>query len=88
MVNRIKKLGGTGIISIDNLPSIECQRGRVLNLLLDKRWHTSLEILEAAGGTEGLRRLRQIRDIPRLGVIKRRTKDSRIFEYKLTISSH
>jgi len=57
-------------------------RRRVLRLMLDGNWHTAAEIREAAQGSEGLRRLRELRK--RYDVEKRRVADGkRHYEYRI-----
>lgn len=57
-------------------------RRRVRNLMLDGNWHSALEIRKAAQGSEGLRRLRELRGL--FEIEKRRIDGSRHFEYRLT----
>ncbi len=79
----ILRLGGLGILDPDDLPGLRSQKGRVLRLMIDQKWHRSLQILDAAGGTEGLRRLRELRSIPNVLVERRRVGTNRLFEYRL-----
>lgn len=58
-------------------------RARVLRLMMDSDWVDANRIREAAGGSEGLRRLRELREMG-FQVLKRRSAtESRLFEYKL-----
>lgn len=56
---------------------------RVLNLLKDGAWHTAAEILEVAKGSEGLRRLRDLRKHGHQIEARRSADDSRMFVYRL-----
>ena len=58
---RIKAIGAEGILEEEDLPSLDSQREKVRQLMLDGQWHSGPEILETAGGTEGMRRLRELR---------------------------
>jgi len=81
----IKALGGVGILKRADLPAINTQRRQVLDLMSDGEWHGALAILQAAGGTEGLRRLRELRAIPNLIVERRRINGARAFEYRVRV---
>lgn len=78
----IKRLGGDGILSRQDVNHLKNQRARVLYLMLDGNWHSAQEILEFAGGSEGLRRLRELRDIPNV-TIERKRSLGRAFFYRL-----
>ena len=60
----IKKLGGAGILRRSDLEDLSNQRTRVLWLMLDGLPHTASEIIKVSGGREGLRRMRELREIP------------------------
>jgi len=69
---------------------IELNEGakRVADLMQDGRWHDAEDIRIAAGtdgepASEGLRRARELRDIPGID-LERRSKGGRLFEYRLT----
>ena len=81
----IKKLGGEGILSRQDVQHLRTQRDRVLYLMLDGLWHSANEIVAAAKGTEGLRRLRELRDIPNVTIERRRCHKcpDRLFFYRL-----
>ncbi len=80
----IKRLGGVGILTEGDIPSLESQQGKVLKLMSDGRWHPAREVLKVAGGTEGLRRLRELRTMPGVTIEKmRRVDDRRFFHYRL-----
>ena len=89
--NVIARLGGWGILTLQDLPDLDSQRGKVLDLLLDRRWHTGPEILRVSGGTEGLRRLRELRTLPGYTIERRKavnpfSRGKRVFEYRLVKS--
>ena len=83
VVRRLKRLGAIGVLTAADLPDLDTQRGRVLALMSDLRWHFADEIREVAGGSEGLRRLRELRDIPGLDIARRRIVKGRYWQYKL-----
>jgi hypothetical protein len=60
----IKKLGGEGILSRQDVRDLKNQRAKVLYLMLDGLWHQADQIISYSGGREGLRRLRELREIP------------------------
>ena len=80
----IKKLGGEGILSRQDVQDLKNQRAKVLWLMLDGLWHQANEIINCSGGREGLRRLRELREIPGV-TIERRPHPSRKrdFMYRL-----
>lgn len=58
-------------------------KNRVFELMLDYQWHRTSEINSAAvGGTEGTRRLRELR-AEGWQIVKRTVEGSRQFEYRL-----
>jgi hypothetical protein len=65
---------------------LNTQTGKVLKLMLDMKWHEAWEILEVAGGTEGLRRMRTLRTLPRVEIHKRKSFGSRGFAYRLEVT--
>jgi len=64
-----------------DMADLAAGRGRVLDLMADGQWHTADEIRAVARGSEGLRRLRELRH--RHTIEKRRVRDSRLFEYRM-----
>lgn len=63
-------------------PRLDSARGRVLHLLLDRQWHTSPAICDpAVGGSEGLRRLRELR--AEGWWIEKRRATAGLYEYRL-----
>ena len=80
----IQRLGAQGTLQINDLPNPESQTGKVLVLMADYCWHTGKEILKVSKGTEGLRRLRELRNLPDFDLEVRNSKVfSNIYEYKL-----
>jgi len=68
IAQRIRSLGGEGIL--DEQKAIETGIGvlRVLDLMIDGKWHNMHDICTAAGGpngyaSEGLRRMRELRSL-------------------------
>ena len=82
--NQIKKLGGEGILSRQDVVDFSNQRNRVLWLMLDGQWHTTGQILRTAKGREGLRRMRELREIPNVSIERAKHPTvKRDFIYKL-----
>jgi len=88
----IAKLGGEGILHIDDLPALGSQRRAVFAFLMDGKWHRGTHILDIAGGTEGLRRMRELRKLPGVEIQRKQIKlDSvgradRVFWYRMVIT--
>ena len=82
-MDEITKLGGEGIIDETDIPSLKTQRKRVWTLMLDDREHSGPEIVKVSGGSEGLRRLREFREVPGIEIEKRRDVSGRFFWYWL-----
>jgi hypothetical protein len=84
----IKRLGGAGILRRSDIKDLEHARAKVLWLMLDGNWHTATEIINHSETREGLRRLRELRNIP--GAIVERDRffiwpgNSREFKYRLS----
>lgn len=82
------RLGGAGILNEDDLAELNAAVLRVLGLMSDWRWHRAEEIRAVAGkdgrpATEGLRRMRELRDRG-FEIEKRRARvEARAFEYRL-----
>jgi len=63
-------------------PRLDTARGRVLHLLDDLQWHRSQAITDpAVGGSEGLRRVRELRAAGH--VIEKRRVSAGVYEYQL-----
>lgn len=58
-------------------------KGRVLALMSDHRWHSAEEIRQAANGSEGLRRLRELRNGGHHVEKRRLSPKSRTYYYRL-----
>ena len=61
LFNDAARLGGVGILTPDDLARLRAGVKRVYLLMQDGAWHTGPEICAAARGSEGLRRLRELR---------------------------
>ena len=80
------KIGGEGILTLDDLPKLTNQRKRVFLHLVDGRWHSGPEIVRIAEGSEGLRRLRELREIPWVAIDRRRSAMDKLkFEYRMRV---
>lgn len=74
-------IGATHELDADALKGLQQSTHRVLALMRDGRWHGSQEIIAASGIRDGLRRLRELRQ---LGcTVERRLVSGRNFEYRL-----
>lgn len=83
----IRRLGGEGILTEDDLKDLSAQRKAVATLMNDGRWYPASAILSAAGGTEGLRRMRELRDLPGIDVERKKgPTGSRTFLYRMVRS--
>jgi hypothetical protein len=86
--DQIHKLGGEGILTRQDIQDFSCQRAKVLRLMFDGCWHQADQILAASGGREGLRRLRELREIPGIAIDRRpHPNRKRDFMYRLTYES-
>jgi hypothetical protein len=71
------------------VPAHDARREQVWNLLLDEEWHTTAEISSAAvGGSEGTRRLRELRARCAVHLLpgcieKRKALEGTQYEYRL-----
>lgn len=79
----IARLGAWGILTPSDIPSLQTQTGKVLDLMSDMCWHQASEIRFKAGGSEGLRRLRELRNLKGYDVEMQRRGMSRDFWYRL-----
>ena len=67
----------------EDAPRLKTNREKVFGLMSDGQWHTSIEICKV-GGSQGLRRLRELRAEGRV-ISKRRVRSgSGLFEYRIT----
>jgi len=88
----LKQHGAIGVLLPEEVQGLGEASIRVMRLMADKQWHDANEIRAAAGGdgppaSEGLRRMRDLR--PQLEsrgfcIIKSRSKDTRVFTYKIS----
>lgn len=83
----IKALGGQGILRPCDIPDLRTQRAKVAALMMDREWHTAREIVKAAGGSEGLRRLRELRDLGAI-IEKHRMRNRRMWKYRIKVGLH
>jgi hypothetical protein len=67
----------------EDLPSLKSQRLKVALLMLDLFWHTRFEIEKVAGGAEGMRRMRELRQRG-WEIEKRRIEGRRAWQYRAT----
>ena len=81
--DRIKRLGGQGILTRSDIIDLTSQRAKVLWLMMDGFWHSADDIRDAAGGSEGLRRLRELRELPYVTITRRKHPGARRFYYCL-----
>jgi hypothetical protein len=84
--DRIRALGGDGILTPADLKILSGQRKKVFALMLDGRWHLAPDIVAAAGGSEGLRRMRELRNLSGYSVLRMRVAHRRCWAYKLVRS--
>lgn len=75
--DRIRSLGGEGILSASDALELAQSVRRVLAYMIDGIWRSASQVRLTAGengqeATEGLRRLREIRKIPGLSVQRRK----------------
>lgn len=85
--DRMKTLGGAGVLTEKDLRDLGAACIRVYLLMRDGAWHSADTIRAAAGknglpASEGLRRMRELRKF--FNIERRRIHDSRLFEYRLT----
>lgn len=80
--NYRKQIGASQELTNADLDELSVDRERVLALMLDGLWHTTLEITGAAVGTEGMRRFRELKQRG-YRYEKRKVSGHRIWEYRL-----
>ncbi len=78
----IKRLGGVGILTPEDIPDLRHGRARCLYLLADGGWHSRPEVDDFVGAKEATRRLRQLRVFFAVHC-RRAAYGVRIFEYQL-----
>lgn len=87
----LRSIGALGVLRQNDLVELAAGSVRVAELMCDGRWYTAEEIREAAGengepATEGLRRMRELRDIPGIVIERERIPGGRHFRYRLVKS--
>lgn len=80
-LQRLVQLGGLGVLAVADIDELNAGVRRVLALMADGAWHSADQIRAAAGGSEGLRRMRELRE--HFEVDRHRSPYSRTFFYKL-----
>jgi len=84
----LKAIGAEGILTASDLVDLSEGKRRVARLMNDGRWYTSDQIKTAAGtggvqASEGLRRMRELREIDGVDIRRERIEDSRLWRYRL-----
>lgn len=80
----IRSLGGQGILNESHLPELKGQRLAVMRYMNDGKWHSGPSITRVAGGSEGLRRMRELRQIDGITIERRKAEGGRrVFEYRM-----
>lgn len=79
----IARLGGKGILTEEDIPSLTQAQDRIVRRMSDELWHSATEIIGVSGQREGLRRLRDLRS-KGYTIERQRRRDSREFYYRLT----
>jgi hypothetical protein len=82
MNQELKKLGGSELLTQQDLSDFSKAKKRILQLMSDGAWHTATEIIEVTGQREGLRRLRDLRG-KGIEVEVMRDGDKREFLYRI-----
>ena len=80
-MDEIRRLGGEGILVPQDVAQLKASVGRVYELMKDGAWYTREEIEYAAGGKEGMRRMRQLRQY--FEIQRMRVSLTRTFLYRL-----
>lgn len=78
-----RALGGSGILTDDDLKAFSEAAGKIEKLMLDGRWHTATEIIGVSGQREGLRRMRELRR--KYDVQRQRVALTREWVYRLDV---
>lgn len=78
------RIGATKELTADALKGLSAATHKVLTLMRsDYDWHSATEIIEASGIREGLRRLRELRQVGLTVDMRLKDGAAREFEYKL-----
>jgi hypothetical protein len=85
----LKAIGGVGVLTRGDLAEIREASKRVAELMADGQWYSADEIKMTAGkdgepATEGLRRMRELREIQGIGIEKEKIPGTRKWRYRLT----
>lgn len=86
----IRKLGGEGILTIDDIDDFSEAKKRIFTYMSDGEWHDGYDIKIAATPGDrpmpsGLRRMRELRDLEGVQIDRRRPDEGREFEYRLKV---
>jgi len=76
------RLGGEDVLEDHDLSRLNIATTRVYEFMRDHQWHTAQQIRVVAQGSEGLRRMRQLR-AHGLVIEKRRVLGRATWEYRL-----
>jgi hypothetical protein len=79
----LDELGGHGILTEDDLPSLSAATVRIYQLMSSGAWYTANDIEYAAGQREGLRRMRDLRKIEGITIERKRARGNRAFSYRM-----
>lgn len=77
----VRALGGVGILSPADIEELSAATRRVYELMRSGAWYSADDIRAAAQGSEGLRRMRELRK--HVTIEKRRRSGSRLYEYRI-----
>jgi hypothetical protein len=69
------------ILTDDDIQTEKIARANILRLMLDFQWHQTMEIIQVSGGSEGMRRLRELRQ--HYEIERNRVIGSRQWQYRL-----
>lgn len=79
----LDELGGRGILTEDDLPSLSAATVRIYQLMSGGDWFYADDIERAAGQREGLRRMRDLRKLQGVTIERKRDYASRVFSYRM-----
>ncbi len=85
----LKAIGGVGVLTRSDLTEIREASKRVAELMADGQWYSADALKMTAGkddepATEGLRRMRELREIPGIDIEKEKIPGTRKWRYRLT----
>ena len=86
----VKSLGGIGVLTTDDMKDLKSATRRVAELMADGGWYSAEDIKLAAGtgitpASEGLRRMRELREARSVDIEKQKIAGSRVWRYRLVI---